>query len=372
MSGPAASRGFRRCAGILGWIKPILRDDWLIYGIVALHAALGIVAITATGESSAFAYLAYFPTWPFIFLVFFPFLYALLILLQVVHRLERRRGLAAWLILSDKRLAHFGAGLILLCSMMIFQGTFTSLKNAFPIWWGGFPYDAVQADIDRILHFGRDPWHYLYAVGANGFVRGFIEWNYNQGWFILCFSALFWVAVSYDARAIRTRYFLCYVLLWIVIGNVFAGMFLSAGPAFYGNVTGDAARFAGQLAFLGQSDGGMHSAARMQNYLWATQQRGEAGFGSGIAAFPSMHVALVTLNALFLFEFSRKAGLAASAYVAFVIASSVYLAWHYAIDGYFSVVTTIVIYSLVRWAMAGRSALNGAAATVWPKQDVPA
>ena len=363
-----ASTGFQRCVGILGPIRAILWDDRAIYAIVALHAAIGIVAIAATGDNSAFAYLAYFPTWPFIFLIFFPFVYALLILLQVVHRLDRRRGMAARLVLSDRRLAHFGAGLVLLCAMMIFQGTFTSLKNAFPTWWGGFPYDVVQADLDRVLHFGRDPWHYLYVLGANGFVRGLVEWNYNQGWFVLCFSALFWVAVSYEARAIRTRYFLCYVLVWIIIGNLFAGLFLSAGPAFYGHVTGDTARFAGQLAFLGQSDWGMHSAVRMQQYLWATQQRGEAGFGSGIAAFPSMHVGLVTLNALFLFEHNRKAGLAAFAYVALVVASSVYLAWHYAIDGYCAIIVTVVIYSLARRAFGPLHTEHHAALNLRPAQ----
>jgi hypothetical protein len=343
-------------ADVSARMKRILLADKAIYAIVALHAAVAICVLQTTGAGSAFAYFAYFPAWPAIFLLFFPFIYVMLIVLQVVHRLEKRRGTALRLILSEKRLAHFGAGLILLCAMMIFQGTLTSVKNAFPLWWSGFPYDTVQADLDKILHFGRDPWLYLYAAGGNGFVRAIVEWNYNQGWFIVCFSALFWVAVTYEARAIRTRYFLCYALVWILVGNILAGFFLSAGPAFYGQVTGDVSRFAGQLAFLGESGGGMHSAVRVQHYLWTFHERGEAGFGSGISAFPSMHVSLVTLNALFLLEFNRKAGLALFAYVALIVASSVYLAWHYAIDGYVAIILTVVIYMALRWTMSSMAA----------------
>jgi hypothetical protein len=234
---------------------------------------------------------------------------------------------------------------------MLFHETVGSIKNALPIWHGGFPYDVAQADLDRLLHFGQDPWRYLYAVAGSGFMRSIIEWNYNQGWFIVCFSALFWIAVSYEARAIRTRYMLCYVLVWIVIGNLFAGFFLSAGPAFYGHVTGDMARFGDQMAFLEGSQGSKHAAVRVQHYLWSLYASGEQGVGSGISAFPSMHVSLVTLNALFLLEISRRWGLAGFAYVAVIVTSSVYLAWHYAIDGYAAIVLTVAIYAVVRYAM---------------------
>ena len=43
------------------------------------------------------------------------------------------------------------------------------------------------------------------------------------------------------------------------------------------------------------------------------------------------------MNALFVIERSRLWGRIAFLYVAFVLASSVYLGWHYAIDGYVSI-----------------------------------
>lgn len=351
----------------------ILRADSVVYAVVAAYAAATAGLFYFTGASAAFTGLLYAPVWIKVFFLLFPFVYGMLGVLAVIHRTNTRRSLAFRTTFSGKRLAHFGAGLVLLFAMMLFHETVGSIKNALAIWRGGFPYDIVQADIDRLLHFGQDPWRYLYAVAGNGFMRSVIEWNYNQGWFIVCFSALFWVAVSYEARTIRTRYMLCYVLVWIVIGNVFAGVFLSAGPAFYGHVTGDMARFADQMAFLNESSGGRHAAVGIQNYLWSLYERREQGLGSGISAFPSMHVSLVTLNALFLFEFNRKWGLAAFAYVALIVASSVYLAWHYAIDGYAAIILTVCVYVVVRYAMnAMPAAARGLdpAQGRWPAKDV--
>jgi len=361
----AADR-LRPGGGVCARARRILKGDRTIYGVVALHALAAACVLPATGATSAFAYLSYLPAWPAIFFLFFPFVYGMLGVLVIVHRFDRRRSLAVRTLLSEARLAHFGAGLVLLLAIMVFHGTYTSFKNALPVWQGGFPFDIAQANIDQTLHFGRDPWLYLHELAGSALVRAIVEWNYNQGWFILCFSALFFVAVSYEARSIRTRYFLCYVLAWVTVGNVLAGLFLSAGPAFYGQVTGDTARFAGQLAFLAEAGTWQHSATAVQHYLWVLHDSGQPGLGSGISAFPSMHVSLVTLNALFLAERSRFWGTLAFAYAALVLASSVYLAWHYAIDGYAAILVTGAIYAAVKWGADRTAARRGTAASGQP------
>ena len=149
------------------------------------------------------------------------------------------------------------------------------------------------------------------------------------------------VAILAPAGEMRTRYLICFILVWVVVGNVVAGLFMSAGPAFYGFVTGDTARYAEQLAWLGEFGGG---SAYYQAYLWDLQEAGVTGFGSGISAFPSVHVALAALNAMFAWSLDRRLGLAAWGYAAFVQFSSVYLAWHYAIDGYAGIVLAALIY----------------------------
>ena len=86
----------------------------------------------------------------------------------------------------------------------------------------------------------------------------------------------------------------------------------------------------------------------LKNYLWLLRENNVTGLGSGISAFPSVHVALTMMNALFVYEFNRKLGWAFFAYTAFIVFSSVYLAWHYAIDGYVAIPVTLVLYYVVR------------------------
>jgi membrane-associated phospholipid phosphatase len=147
---------------------------------------------------------------------------------------------------------------------------------------------------------------------------------------------------------VRTRYFVCFVLVWIVLGNIVALAFLSAGPAFYHHFADDGGRFTEQLAFLAHGIDGSHSAARFQAYLWSSYESGQGGLGTGISAFPSVHVGLATMNALFVREYSRSLGVLAFIYVGFIVLSSVYLGWHYAIDGYASIILVIALHMAVK------------------------
>lgn len=232
------------------------------------------------------------------------------------------------------RLARMVAGIVLMLAMSLFFDTFTTIKNLLPVMHGGFPYDRMQADLDAFLHLGRDPWRLLQPLLGYHAVRVLLEFNYDRLWFLACYGALFIVATSPAARGVRVRYVMGFMMVWIVAGNLLAGLFLSAGPAFYGDVTGDTARFADQLAFLRQGLDSATSAAFYQSYLWTLHGQGQSGFASGISAFPSVHVALVAFNAFFLTKLSRRWAVPAFLYVSLIGISSVYLGWHYAIDGY--------------------------------------
>ncbi|RWA61369.1 hypothetical protein EN833_15775 [Mesorhizobium sp. M4B.F.Ca.ET.190.01.1.1] len=332
---------------VCGAIQLVRRDSGLYLSIV-IYTLAGLVFLHAIGADDRTAYAIYFGRWTLLNCLILPVFAILIDLILIVRRFGPRRRLAAKRIFSTTRLAYAFSGLSLLMALMIFQGTFTSVKNGMPVWQDGFPFDVAQANIDAFLHFGTDPWRWLYAVAENDSVRAAIEWNYNVFWFLLNFGALFFVATSPMVASVRTRYLACFMAVWIVVGNVLAALFLSAGPAFYGSVTGDVARFGEQLAFLAHGAASRNSAVSYQQYLWTLHEARQTGFGSGISAFPSVHVGLAMLNALFLREFNRYLGALAFVYVAFVAASSVYLAWHYAIDGYVSAIVTLIVYVVAR------------------------
>ncbi len=324
------------------------RDDALIYLFIAIYALAGIGLLFWCDAIDHAAYSIYVYKGIISFGIIMPVVAFLFDLCWPIHRFPRRRKLVFKRVFSPKRLADFVAGLCLMQAMTLFFGTFTSIKNVLPILNGGFPHDRLQADIDHWLHGGTDPWRLIQIVGGTDIVRAAVEFNYNVLWSFVCYGALFFVVTSPRARNVRVRYVFSFMLVWIVVGNLLAGMFLSAGPAFYGYVTGDTARFADQLAFLAGSRESIHSAANFQAYLWSKYVTGQVGFGSGVSAFPSVHVGLISINAFFAYAVSRKFGIVALVYVGLVCLSSVYLAWHYAIDGYAALAVAGVIFFSLR------------------------
>lgn len=320
-----------------------LRSDAYFYFIILLYTVFAMYVAWSSDLLPMLSHALYFGQWTKVFLFVMPTLAIAFDLFLLVHRFDRRRALAFRRVFSAKRMAGLISGVFLLGGLMFFQGSFTTIKNMLPALRGGFADDRAQADIDAWLHFGVDPWIWLHSFLGQDWIRSIIEFNYNVIWFVLCFGALFFVATSPSADRIRKRYLLLFAFVWIGCGNILAGLFLSAGPAFYGEVVGDHTRFADLVAFLSRGGGGS-SAAGFQTYLWELHESGSAGFGSGISAFPSIHVGLITLNALFLNGYSKRLGIVAFAYVAVIQISSVYLGWHYAIDGYVSMVVVVAAY----------------------------
>lgn len=322
------------------------RDAWFYYAVFG-YTVLGLIFLVVVDDPGGASHSSYIVPATKGFLLLMPLVALGFDASRVVVRFDQRRSLAFRRTFSTERLASLLAGLVMMMGIAVFQGTFTSVKTSLPLLFGGFPYDRLHAEIDTMLHFGVDPWRFLHAVAGNGLVRLIVEFNYGAVWFAACFGALFFVATSPRADALRIRYLIMFMWCWIVVGNILAGAFLSAGPAFYGDVTGDHARFADLLAFLAASPVEA-SAYGVQRYLWALYQNDIPGVGAGISAFPSVHVALITMNALFVAERSRPLGFLAFVYVAFIAASSVYLGWHYAIDGYISIAIVVASHFLMR------------------------
>jgi hypothetical protein len=225
--------------------------------------------------------------------------------------------------------------------IVLFMGSFTTFKTLMPLLMGGFPYDRILADIDIALHGGIDPGLALTNLLGHPLLLRGLQWNYGIPWMALTFVPIFFATL--EAPRLRLRYCLSFVLVWTILGNVLACAFLSAGPVFYAEVTGDAARFGPQMQALDSILAPSYNA-----YLWQAYVEGVVGLGTGVSAFPSLHVAAAMMNALFLRDLNRIAGLAGFAYVAVILLSSILLGWHYAIDGYVSILVVWLIHSALK------------------------
>jgi membrane-associated phospholipid phosphatase len=142
---------------------------------------------------------------------------------------------------------------------------------------------------------------------------------------MMLFPLLVVVTDPVPARVNRTL--ILYLATWVILGNVFATLGSSVGPVFYDRLIGGD-RFADLAAMLRSSGMIDSDFGPVQDYLWP--------------AFPSMHVAMAALPALYGVERSVWLAPVAIAYVALVQVISVTSGYHYALDGYVSILCVLL------------------------------
>jgi hypothetical protein len=211
---------------------------------------------------------------------------------------------------------------------------FSAAKQAIPILHP-FSWDSYLSDAGARLDGGTPLWQRLQPVLGTPAITSSLDWFYHRAWTALLMAAFVWTALLRPSH-LRRRYLVSFVLLFLVVGNLFALALASAGPAYFDAVVSTPRDpYAGLLAYLRSVDA--HSpllAVRGESALWYAYEHRVQAFGFGVSAMPSMHVASAVLTALFGFAFSRLLGLALTIVALFTFAASIELGWHYAVDGY--------------------------------------
>ncbi|WP_168222912.1 phosphatase PAP2 family protein [Oceanicola sp. D3] len=245
-----------------------------------------------------------------------------------------------------------GALLKVFAACVIMQSGFTMMKGSLPMLMP-FYADPFFADLDLALH-GVDPW--VWAHGLIGMGEGqklFLAYTTLWGVWALLFPVILVVVDSDRARV--KRFMILFLSAWVLLGNVVAFGGLSVGPIFYDRLLGGE-RFAGLIAVL--NDGGIQQTTigMTQDALWRLYSQGAESIGSGISAFPSVHVAVASVAAFYLAERSRWLALPGFGYLALVLFLSVYTGYHYAVDGYASILVIGALWAALKWHAAARSA----------------
>jgi hypothetical protein len=244
------------------------------------------------------------------------------------------------------------------CAILsIFMTSFLAYKRAIPLFHP-FAWDLAFMRADRAVHLGTHPWEMLQPLFGSVSATVVIDWVYVL-WLRTIPLVIAWQVWNRD-RELRAQFLLTYAISSILIGTVLATWLSSAGPCYYEEVVGQPDPYVGLFAFLTDvSTSHPLNALRLQDLLW-TGYVGEGEF-YGISAMPSMHVALPVLYVLAGFRTHRWLGWVFVLYLLAILIGSVHLGWHYAIDGYVSILAVWVV-----WVAVGRSRAGNSAAEVNP------
>lgn len=214
-----------------------------------------------------------------------------------------------------------------------------------------FDWDPALARWDSWLHGGVAPWEWLQPLIGHPYLTSLINGFYHL-WFVVMFGVVLWQMGSLKRPRVRMQFFLTFVLLWALLGNVAATLLSSAGPVYFGRVTGLPDPFAPLMAYLHAADEVMPVLAlNVQDMLWTSYTENGLAIIGGMTAMPSMHMATCMSFALVGFATDRRLGWLLAAFAVIVQIGSVHLGWHYAIDGYAAAIGTWLIWLAVGWCL---------------------
>jgi hypothetical protein len=272
--------------------------------------------------------------------------YALYVILFIRPRqLLRYLGQELRSYLTRERVLYALPAIVLLA---VFANSFTELKAAISLIQP-FSLDRRLAELDLALHGGVAPWVWLQSVFGHPLLTATLNLAYHL-WFFVMFALMYWLVFNMERPALRMQFLMSFVLSWALLGNVLAILLSSAGPCYYGYVLDGPNPYAAQMHALYQTDRELPLLAlRVQEILWQDYRQGTSLSGLAISAMPSMHVASSVLMALAGWRLNRAAGIALTLFALLIMAGSVHLGWHYAVDGYVGAAGAALLWKLSGW-----------------------
>lgn len=289
-------------------------------------------------------------------LVFFCVLFAAVYATTLFQNFRQGRGLRGVDRCFNDAIAPYltahnlAMGFIGLTPLVLINFTVSIGKSLIPVL-GVYRWDPLMADWDRVLHFGHYPHEWVLGWIESWHLSGVMNFFY-LAWFLLVFISNGYALFCDRDYTRRMRYLWSVAVTWIGLGVVLATIFASVGPvyfnAFYPGLDNPYDALLDHLHAVQQSGIDLN-VIQMSPVLLEMVQNDRVLNLNGISAMPSMHVAIAWLITLYAFSVKRWAGMMALFFFIMIQIGSVYLSWHYAIDGYASVILVSII-----WWLAGK------------------
>lgn len=224
---------------------------------------------------------------------------------------------------------------------VLLQIGFFFVKSAIPRFVP-FYADPFFAELDRMLLLGHDAWELAHWITPSA-LAAWLPALYSKVWSTLVFALPIIVAASDPDEHRMKRYIWLYFLSWVVTGNILALAGSSVGPVYYDLLLGTERYAAMRESFdlIGYSTGEM---AVLQQWLWDNSGTRV----SFISAFPSMHVAVTVVGALYLRERARWLWPVGDGFFVLILLTSIYSGYHYLVDGVASLVIVLALNAGLR------------------------
>ncbi|WP_162925200.1 phosphatase PAP2 family protein [Aurantiacibacter odishensis] len=243
----------------------------------------------------------------------------------------------------------------LLLAVALFMPTFSAMKSAIPLF-NEFAWDSEFIAWDAAIH-GTDPWRLLQPVLGFPVATALLALAYHV-WVLLIYPGSVYFAVYVRDDRLVLRYFTAFFLIWFLLGIALATWLASVGPVFLEPILGDP-RFLEQTGYLVRANEVVPiMVLPVQEQLLAGYEAGLHGLGRGITAMPSMHVALAFLFWIAARQINQTFGRVMLGFMLIVLIGSVHLAYHYAVDGYVSVVLTLIVWKASALLTADRQPMK--------------
>lgn len=227
-------------------------------------------------------------------------------------------------------------------------------------------FDLFYWNLDRWLHLGLQPNVWMMEnFGADRKFSVLVDWLYIKYFsFMLAAGMVFFLEIG--GRRLAERFFFAIITMW-ALGGLSYLITPADGPcyaALYREAVPEKSR--GHIFNFPVIERvpGKYSAVYTESKIWIAKTLQERlwverkvfldgarapGMFYGIAAMPSLHVAVVFLIALFFYAVSPVLGAVGTVYAVIMLAGSVFLQWHYAVDGYAGIALALAL-----WWLSGR------------------
>jgi PAP2 superfamily len=324
----------------------------ILYGITFICLAAAFFEALALGAPTQFKPL-YFLILPIVMAVAVVVAFGAMLEMVRLYRCQFQGSLLPelWKKIRDRDLApqRLSNAVHTMFCMSVFLTGFAALKDMIPIA-NPFSWDDAFIQLDAIMHFGRQPYEWLAPVLNYPPVTYVLFLNYNI-WFLVMIGFFLGLGFARTDTSLRQRYFIAFMLTWIMGTGLFGTVFSSVGPGLYGRLYPDRLDpFVPLLDWLKQSSQthGIFTLQLMDD-LWNSFTKGHGAL-SGISAMPSMHVASSILFAICGFATGRRwLGWLMVVFNVLIFLGSIHMGWHYAVDGYAGVLIAVVC-----WWIAGK------------------